>query len=226
MMQLWSVLAPCRPARQTVAKVCAFDRATDATPKSAKAPWEPVSTRIVERGASDGSKLLTASQLSNFSCKIQRPPWSTFLRTWMPMPPSSRQSFATSVTGQSMTGVTGIFFSRQFWMKTHLSSSSKSLLWVARDVMEARRQFSRQSWNQSVGANRERPKHSAAESSRPCHFRHQAPTKATEGSKTSTDSTAWTRERAQTERGTPKSPVGSTTLRRFVSMSSWKVPVR
>ncbi|CAK0840358.1 unnamed protein product [Prorocentrum cordatum] len=142
----------------------------------------------------------------------------------MPIPPSSFTSFAMSVTGSLMTGVTGIFLSRQADMNFHLSSRSKSLLFVARAVIDASRQLSCQSWIQSVGASSERRKHSAADSSIPRSLRHHEPQNATVGMTKRMAATAEARDRAQNDSGTPYTPVGTVTLRRFVSISCWKVP--
>mmetsp|Transcript_58757 Transcript_58757/g.157043 ORF Transcript_58757/g.157043 Transcript_58757/m.157043 type:complete len:270 (-) Transcript_58757:41-850(-) len=128
MTQLWSVPEPARPARQTEHSALAAVPLPPAAPIASSAPREPVTTRIVDRGALSGRSFCTASQLSSFSCRIHLPPCITFFSTWMPIPPSSFTSFAIKVTGLSMTGVTGIFFSRQLDMNFHLSSRSKSLL--------------------------------------------------------------------------------------------------
>mmetsp|Transcript_26546 Transcript_26546/g.84194 ORF Transcript_26546/g.84194 Transcript_26546/m.84194 type:complete len:318 (-) Transcript_26546:385-1338(-) len=204
MTLLWSVAAPARPARQTVQSALALVAWPSLpAPRSFSAPREPVTTRSVESGAFSGSSCFTALQLSSLSCRIQRPPCITFLSTWMPMPPSSSTSLATSVTGWSITGVTAMSFFWQAWMKRHLSSSSKSALLVASAVMEARRQLRRQSWNQSVGASRDLRKHSAAEASRPWYLRHREPTSAAQGISTAMAKTALARERAQSDSGTP-----------------------
>merc|ERR1712129_136255 len=73
-MQLWSVLAPLRPALHTEARVFTRTSSPAFEPSAFRAPCEPVSTRIVDKGEPSGSSFFTASQLSNFSCKIQRPP--------------------------------------------------------------------------------------------------------------------------------------------------------
>mmetsp|Transcript_47680 Transcript_47680/g.138918 ORF Transcript_47680/g.138918 Transcript_47680/m.138918 type:complete len:245 (-) Transcript_47680:370-1104(-) len=204
MTQLWSVLAPRRPARQTVVRVWALvPSGTSFMPSFGSAPREPVSTRMVDNGAFSGSSCLSSSLLSSFSCKIQLPPWSTFFNTWIPMPPSSMTSLATNVTGLSMTGVTGSPLSKHALMNFHLSSISKSLLCVASAVIDANRQFNRHNCNQSLGASNERSKHSAAEDSRPCNFRQHEPKNAAVGITNNVVNTACTRERAQRDNGTP-----------------------
>lgn len=88
-------------------------------------------------------------------------------------------------------------------MNSHLSSMSKSLLFVANATMEASRQFNRQSWNQSVGSRIVRLKQMLASSSMPFHFRHKEPTKAAKGIKKIPASTAVNFDHAQIESGTP-----------------------
>mmetsp|Transcript_19455 Transcript_19455/g.51472 ORF Transcript_19455/g.51472 Transcript_19455/m.51472 type:complete len:243 (-) Transcript_19455:254-982(-) len=202
MTQLWSVEAPSRPARHTVQSALALGCAPP-TPRSVSAPCEHVTTRIVDRGALGGKSLFTASLLSSLCWRIHLPPCMTFLSTWMPMPPSSRTSLATSVTGWSMTGVTGTPFAMQAWMKVHLSSKSKSLLFVASAVIVVSRQLWRQSWNQSVGASSDRRKQSAALFSRPFALRQTDPTKLAIGMTIMIAKTAAMREEAKIARGTP-----------------------
>eukprot|EP00449_Zooxanthella_nutricula_P018357 CAMPEP_0198541132 /NCGR_PEP_ID=MMETSP1462-20131121/53584_1 /TAXON_ID=1333877 /ORGANISM="Brandtodinium nutriculum, Strain RCC3387" /LENGTH=51 /DNA_ID=CAMNT_0044271283 /DNA_START=59 /DNA_END=211 /DNA_ORIENTATION=+ len=50
MTQLWSVLAPFLPARQTLARLTALLEPPASAPSDARAPLEPVSTRMVESG--------------------------------------------------------------------------------------------------------------------------------------------------------------------------------